>query len=70
MYPHEFNKLTKKFIVESGHGLCHPETCTCWEFRLYTVNRHSVKGINVLNTDSASDVSEYLINNDPDYHNA
>lgn len=68
MYPHELNKLTEKFIVESGHGMCHPETCSCWNFRVYKIKPVDKKrGENVLNSDGLDEVKDYLRKNDPGF---
>ena len=42
------------FKVVSGHDRCHPETCTCWDYRVYDVN-----GVNVLNTDSYDELIKF-----------
>jgi len=51
MRAYELDALTKDFRIETGHGICHPETCQCWEFRVY-----DLKGKNVLNSDSSKEV--------------
>ena len=63
----ELDRLTPKYIVDTGHGMCHPETCTCWNFRVYEKDRSGKKGKNVLNSDSSKDVMVFLSENDPDY---
>jgi len=54
MYAYELDALTEEFKIESGHSMCHPETCSCWTFRVY-----SADGENVLNTDSSLDVKKF-----------
>lgn len=24
-----------RYQIESGHRMCHPETCTCWNWRIW-----------------------------------
>jgi len=50
----ELDEQFKDFKSESGHYMCHPETCTCWNFRVY-----DLEGNNVLNTDSSNSVIEF-----------
>jgi len=50
----ELDEQFKDFKIESGHYMCHPETCTCWNFRVY-----DLEGNNVLNTDSSNSVIEF-----------
>jgi hypothetical protein len=55
MYASELSKLTDNFTVKSGHDMCHPETCCCWNFRVYDLN-----GNNVLNSDSSEEVKSFF----------
>ena len=50
----ELDEQFKDFKIESGHNVCHPETCSCWDIRVYDLN-----GNNVLNTNSVNRVIEF-----------
>jgi hypothetical protein len=54
MRAYELNELTSNFEIKSGHYMCHPETCQCWEFRVY-----DLEGNNVLNSDSSKEVIDF-----------
>ncbi|EGR5926744.1 hypothetical protein BS028_08030 [Vibrio parahaemolyticus] len=69
MNAYELNELTPKYLVESGHNRCHPETCTCWNFRVFEKTSNGSKGENVLNSDSSKEVKQFLYENDPQYKN-
>ena len=51
MRAYELDALTKDFNIETGHRMCHQETCSCWNFRVYNLD-----GENVLNSDSSKEV--------------
>lgn len=63
----ELNEMTSKYIIEPGHNRCHPETCTCWNFRVFEMGSDGKKGNNVLNSDSSNEVKRYLSENDPGF---
>lgn len=27
----------RKFFIKSGHNLCHPETCCCWDYKVVEI---------------------------------
>ena len=31
----ELTVMFPSLIFKSGHGMCHPETCSCWNIRVY-----------------------------------
>lgn len=63
MYASDLNELTTKYRVDSGHGMCHPETCCCWNYQVYKTGTYQ----NVLNADSSECVKKFLSENDPTY---
>jgi hypothetical protein len=56
MRAYELDDLTNDFRIKTGHGMCHPETCSCWNFRVYDLD-----GNNVLNSDSSKEVMEFCV---------
>lgn len=54
----KLNERFPKFKIESGHRTCHPETCQCWDIRVY-----NLKGKNVHNTNSYESVVKFCESN-------
>lgn len=65
----DLNKLSKRFRVDWGHKHCHPETCTCHNYLVYSLNRQGklIDATPVLGTDSVNEVLEFIRENDLDY---
>ena len=62
----ELSKINPNIEAESGHTMCHPETCTCWNIRLYATKdftsingNHYRKGENLFNTDSYASAEKF-----------
>ena len=54
------NRKYPSFKIESGHRTCHPETCSCWDIRVYDKNN-----VNVLNSNNLNLVITFLEENTP-----
>lgn len=61
----ELNKASPKARVDWGHELCHPETCSCWNYMVYALCNIDLphisyrKGENIYNTDSSEDAYKF-----------
>ncbi|AHJ10552.1 hypothetical protein Spp001_44 [Shewanella phage Spp001] len=50
----KLRKLYPNLKFESGHDMCHPETCSCWNIRIY-----DDKNINLFNCDSGAEAIRF-----------
>lgn len=51
----------QKYVIESGHTMCHPETCCCWNYRIkQLVGIKAGETPYVYNTDNRDDASAQL----------
>lgn len=46
------------YKIKSGHSMCHPETCSCWDYHVYNTETGEV----VLQTDDFDEAKEYQDN--------
>lgn len=52
--------MQPKYKVISGHYMCHPETCTCWDWKVINVDKPH--GPSELCTDDRKEADEYCKN--------
>lgn len=52
----QFNSASKELTIVSGHRTCHPETCSCWDYRV----TETATGKFVTDTDSREHVAYYI----------
>ena len=52
--------MKPRYKVVSGHNMCHPETCTCWDWKV--IDTEKPYGPSKLCTDNRKQADEYAQN--------
>lgn len=52
--------MKPRYKVVSGHNMCHPETCTCWDWKV--IDTDNPYGPSKLCTDNRKQADEYAQN--------